>query len=196
MRPLRRLVVVASSEEIASPAQLALGRRLGRLLAENGITVVTDGTALGTSGTVTSAALESGGRAIGVDLDSTPTDRVHPGLTERRTVGSEPDRQKELGQLADAVLGLPGGFADLETAFAVWSWPDRGANELPLGLVDEDGYYSNLLKSAADLTVDRFVRESQRGLLVVSNRAEDVLRRLADFRPPETRRGELADFDR
>jgi uncharacterized protein (TIGR00730 family) len=191
------LVVVASSEEIASPAQLAVSRRLGRLLAENGITVVTDGSALGTSGTVASAALESGGRAIGVDLESTPTDRVHPGLTERRTVGSEPDREKELGRLADAVLGLPGGFADLEAAFAVWSWPDReAANELPLGLVDEGGYYSDLLKSAADPAVDRFVRESQRGLLVVSNRPEDVLRRLADFRPPETRRGEVADVER
>jgi hypothetical protein len=41
--------------------------------------------------------------------------------------------------------------------------------------------------------VDRFVRESQRGLLVMATRAEEVLRRLADYRPPETRRGSADD---
>jgi uncharacterized protein (TIGR00730 family) len=186
--------VVASGAELASPGELAEARRIGHLLAENGIAVITDGTALGPSGTVAAAALEAGGRAIGVMLESVPAERLHPDLTERRAVETEAAVAAEIGALADAVLGLGGGFPDLDAAFAVWAWP-AGGRELPLGLVDETGYYSELLKSAPDRTVDQFVRESQRGRLVVARRAEEVLRRLADYRAPETRRTDGYDPD-
>jgi uncharacterized protein (TIGR00730 family) len=184
---------MASGAELAAPSELAQARRIGQLLAENGIAVITEGGAFGPSGTVAAAALEAGGRAIGVVLRSTPPELIHPALTERRPVETETDRATEIGAIADGVVGLAGGFPDFDAAFAVWSWtPGR---DLPLGLVDEDGYYSDRLKIAADGTVDRFVRESQRGLLVVARRIEEVIRRLADYRPPETRRDQASDPD-
>jgi predicted Rossmann-fold nucleotide-binding protein len=119
---------------------------------------------------------------------------VHPKLTERRIVGTQGELEREWGSLADGILGLAGGFLTLDAAFESWSWASP-AKETPLGLIDESSYYTGLLKLASDEAVDRFVRESQRGLLAIDNRAEEVLRRLADYRPPETRRHEPREFD-
>lgn len=155
---------------------------------------MTDGSGIGAAGTLADSAIEAGGRAVGVVLRSTAEDLVHPDLTERRTVDDPADLRREWGSLADGILGLAGGFPTLDAAFDSWSWAPAGT-ELPLGLIDESGYYSELLKLASDEVVDRFVRESQRGLLAIANRAEEVLRRLADYRPPETRRQEAREFD-
>ncbi len=195
MTTLRRVVVIASNTELASPGELAQARRLGRLLAENGITAVTDGCAIGASGTLANAALEAGGRAIGIVLASTARDLVHPGLSEQRFVEGRSELECEWGALADGILGLAGGFPTLDAAFAAWGWSKAAKRETPLGLIDESSYYTGLLKLASDEVVDRFVRESQRGLLAISNRAEEVLRRLADYRPPETRRNDPQDFE-
>jgi hypothetical protein len=191
---LRRIVVVAANGELASPGELAQAHRLGKLLAENGITVVTDGYGIGASGTLADAAIEAGGQTVGVVLRSTKDDLIHPELTERRMVDSSAELRREWGSLADGILGLAGGFPTLDAAFAAWSWADP-ARETPLGLIDESGYYTDLLKLAPDEVVDRFVRESQRGLLAIDNRAEEVLRRLTEYRPPETRRQEPRELD-
>jgi uncharacterized protein (TIGR00730 family) len=189
---LKRVLVVASAAEVATPEELVQAHQVGRLLGENGITVVTAGAGAGPAGTVASAALEAGGRVVGVILAGTADDRVHPALTERRVAATEEDRDRQLADMADAVLGLAGGFPDLDAAFALWTGLEPGGRELPLGLLDDAGYYSDLLKRASDGTVDRFVRESQRGCLVMAARLTEVLRRLADYRPPETRRTRIA----
>jgi uncharacterized protein (TIGR00730 family) len=194
MTMLRRVVVIAANSELASPGELAQARRLGRLLAENGITVVTDGYGIGASGTLADAAIEAGGQAVGVVLRSTRHDLIHPELTERRMVDTTSELRREWGGLADGILGLAGGFQSLDAAFGAWSWADP-ARETPLGLIDESGYYTGLLRLASDEVVDRFVRESQRGLLAIDNRAEEVLRRVAEYRPPETRRHELREAE-
>jgi uncharacterized protein (TIGR00730 family) len=186
---MRRVLVVAPNAELATPGELASARRLGRLLGENSITALTDGSPLGAAGTVVDAVLTAGGSAIGVVLTSADERRIHPGLTERRVVSSQAEREAEWAGLADAVLALPGGFPTLDGALQVCDWSAISSKELPLGLIDEDNYYSLLFESASDAAIDRFVRELQRGRLIMAKRAEDVLRRLADFRPPETRRG-------
>ena len=49
---IRRLAVVTSQAEVAVPDELRAGHRVGRLLGENGITLVFDGSAVGAAGAV------------------------------------------------------------------------------------------------------------------------------------------------
>ena len=183
---LRRIAVVASTAEVASPNEQAAAYHVGRLLGENALALVYDGSPVGVIATVADAAAQYGGRLIGVTIGEEQP--VHDALTERRTVTSAEQWRTAVVELVDAWLGLPGGFGSLDDAFAVWGWPGARQGEQPLGLLDSGGYYSGLLRNASDQSVDRFVLESQRGRLIMATDAADLLRRLRDYRPPETRR--------
>lgn len=108
---------------------------------------------------------------------------VHDGM-----VPSETDAQNELADRTDAFLALPGGLASFDEVFALWRWGTEGWHDKPCGLLNTGDYYSTMLKTVSDELLDQFVKETQRGMLIVDRDAETLLRALADYRPPETRR--------
>lgn len=173
---LRRLAVFASHDELAQPDELIAAHQIGNLLGENAIALIHGPVATGPLGTVAETIRRIGGQLH--PIDTTPLERW----------------QAEVGAVADGFLGLPGGFGSLEAAFDVWTWGPVG-REQPLGLLDQGDYYSALLRHATDAAVDRFVLESQRGRLILTKDAADLLRRMSEYRPPETRRDAPFDDD-
>lgn len=89
---------------------------------------------------------------------------------------------------ADGMLALPGGVASLQELLDRWTDGPGSLAATPCGLLNTGDYYTALLRTAADATMDQFVRETQRGALIVDRDPAVLLRALADFRPPETRR--------
>ncbi len=182
---LRRIAVFAGQAELVSPDEVAAALQVGRLLGDNAVTLVFDSAATGMIVTVADTAAKNGARLLGIRLESQTAGRSD--LSEDRAAASIEAWREEVGRLSDAFVGIPGGFQSLGEAFAVWNW-GGGSADRPLGLLDQGSYYSALLKEASDDVVDRFVIESQRGQLIVGTSAADLLRRLADYRPPEGRR--------
>lgn len=176
MPTLRRLAVFASLDELAQPDELTAAHRIGSLIGENAITLIHGEALSGPLATVVETVRQAGGRLHPVE--AAPVDQW----------------QATVGAMADGFVGLPGGFATLEMAFAVWTWGPAGRDQ-PLGLLDQGNYYSALLRVATDDAVDRFVLESQRGRLILAKDAADLLRRMSDYRPPETRRDAPFDDD-
>ena len=189
----RRLSVITSQAELASPDELNAGQRVGRLLGQGGITLVYDGRAVGAAGTVADAVAGAGGRLVGVIVASVFP--VRDDLVERRNAGSIEEQRATIAMLADGYLALPGGFDSIEAALTAFDWRAGGGIEQPLGLLDEGEYYSRLVGLAPDPVLDRFIAETQRGRLVVGKDPADLLRRLAEYRPPETRRDNPFDDD-
>lgn len=187
--PLRRVCVFPDKNPEAGPEQRDAAASVGRLLAENGLTLIYDGSAEGAPGAMADAALAAGGRAVGVVpaavADGTPS---HPGLTELQVVAGIAERNAVLADLADGFLALPGGLGSLDELFEIWTWGHLGYHDKPCGLLNRADYFTGLLRSVDDSLVERFVRETQRGMLIVDRDPEVLLRALAEFRPPETRR--------
>lgn len=188
---IRRLAVVTSHAEVAGPDELSAGHRVGRLLGENGITLVFDGSAVGAAGAVAEAVAGAGGRLVGVVVASDLP--VRPDLTERRDAGSPLEQRSIIATLADGYLALPGGFDSIEAALGVFDRSGGRGTEQPLGLLDEGEYYSRLVGLAPDPVLDRFFVETQRGRLVVGKSPAELLRRMTEYRPPETRRDQPFD---
>jgi len=159
---LRRLTVLGGRDPAARAEHLEAATRLGALLAENGITLVCAGGTQGPIGALAAAVRAAEGRAM--------------------EAASE-----ELGELGDGFLALPGGPLTLEQVFAT-GLPERGGDGKPCGLLNTADYFSDLLKAEADPMLERFARETQRGRLIVERDPAVLLRALADYRPPETRR--------
>lgn len=188
---LRRVAVLASESEVASPDEQAAGQRTGRTLAENGIVVVTSGFGFGPVGTVADAVIAASGRVVGVVVDGLADDATHPGLTEIRRVADRAAQLREFASLADGFLLLPGAVGTLDDVLALKT--TGAAREIPFGLLDEGGHYSALLGNATDDALDEFIRQSQRGAVSLSRDLGDLLLRMRNYRPPEQRRPDLED---
>lgn len=192
--PLRRVSVFPDPNPAAGPEQRELAAAVGRLLVEEAITVIYDGTSRGAGGALAEAVLAAGGRVVGVvaESDGDPTSS-HPGLTELQVVCGSEEQHAALADLADGFLALPGGLQSLEELFSLWTWGQLGSQEKPCGLLNLRDYYTALLHAVNDQLVERFVRETQRGMLIVDRDPAVLLRAMAEFRPPETRRHSFPD---
>ena len=186
---LRRVCVFCGSSPGARPEYAESAAAVGRLLAENGIGLVYGGASVGLMGTLADSALAAGGTVIGVIPESLVKEEIaHPGLTQLQVVASMHDRKAAMADLSDGFLALPGGLGTLEELFEIWTWGHLGHHQKPCGLLNTADYYTSLLKFVDDMVVEKFVRETQRGMLIVDRDPATLLRGEEVRHPPETRR--------
>ena len=153
---------------------------LGRLIAERGLDLVYGGAAVGLMGELADAALDSGGKVIGV-IPRRLIEReiAHPRLSELREVSSMHERKALMAELADAVIALPGGSGTLDELFELFTWSQLGLHGAPIGLLDVAGYWQPLLRLLDHMVTEQFLRAEYRDMLLVEADPAALLDRLA-----------------
>ncbi|HSU81735.1 MAG TPA: TIGR00730 family Rossman fold protein [Thermoanaerobaculia bacterium] len=186
---MNSLCVFCGSNPGASPAYAEAAARLGRIVAERGMTLVYGGGRVGLMGVVAGAALAAGGRVIGVIPEALATlELAHDGLTALEVVGSMHERKARMSELSDGFLALPGGIGTLEEWFEVWTWSQLGFHPKPCGLLNVAGYYDHLLAFLDHVTAERFLNETHRSMAIVGDDPQLLLDRLAAWRPSRARK--------
>lgn len=124
------------------PAHAKLAAELGVRLATAGITLVYGGGALGLMGVAARAALEAGGRVVGVIPDYLSTVEVaQPGLTELIVVKTLLERKQVMAARSDGFLALPGGIGTLDELLEMMTWSQLGEHKKPTWLLGPNGYW-------------------------------------------------------
>ena len=184
MTALRALCVFCGSSAGRRPEYREAAADLGRLLAEQQITVVYGGAAVGLMGIVADACLLAGGKVVGV-IPQGLVDReiAHRGLTELRVVRTMHERKALMADLSDAFIALPGGLGTFEEFFEIATWNLLGIQQKPCGLVNVENYYSGLLQQADDAVAEGFLRAEHRAMIVADAQPAAVLERLRLWRP-------------
>jgi len=182
---VRRVCVFSGSSPGADLAYRAAARDVGRRLAERGVEVVFGGASVGLMGAVADAALEEGGRVIGV-IPQSLVDRevAHPALSELRVVESMHERKALMAELSDAFIALPGGVGTLEELFEVYTWNQLGLHAKPLGLFNVRGYFDGLVHFLDHAVAERFVTRPHRDMLLVGEELGALLDGLAAWEGP------------
>ncbi|WP_118950795.1 LOG family protein [Taibaiella helva] len=159
---------------------------LGQLLAEKGITVVYGGARVGLMGAVANGALHGSGKVIGVLPHFLRTKEIaHNELTEMILVESMHERKTKMNELCDGVIALPGGFGTMEELFEMLTWAQLGLHRKPIGLLNINGFYDSLLALLEHMTESGLLKETNRRMLLVSDKAEDLLQQMANYKAPE-----------
>jgi uncharacterized protein (TIGR00730 family) len=183
---LRRVCVYCGSNFGASPAHRAAADALGARLGKSGIGLVYGGGKVGLMGTIADAALRAGGEVIGVIPRSLQEKELgHGGCTELRVVGSMHERKQVMADLADGFVALPGGIGTLEELFETFTWLQLGFHEKPVGLLNVEGFYDQLLNFLQTVTTERFLRPEHLACLLVASDATALLTEMTAFRPPQ-----------
>ncbi len=182
---MKRVCVFSGSSPGADLAYRAAAIDLGHRLADRGIELVYGGAHVGLMGALADAALEGGGRVIGV-IPQSLVDReiAHPGLSDLRVVDSMHERKAQMAELADAFVALPGGVGTLEELFEVYTWNQLGLHAKPLGLLNVRGYFDGLVRFLDHAVAERFVTRAHRAMLLVGEDLGELLDGLASWEGP------------
>jgi uncharacterized protein (TIGR00730 family) len=172
----RSLCVFAGAREPLDPTFMEAARSLGRALATRGITLVYGGGARGMMGALADAALQHGGRVLGVIPDSmVAREWAHGSLTELHVVRDMHARKAKMNELADAFAVLPGGIGTLEELFEMYTWAQLGFHDKPIALLDIASYYAPLLAMLDRMVEQRFFDSEGRAALASANSVDALL---------------------
>lgn len=179
-RTFRRIAVYCGSSSAVAPHFLAGARAVGQALAKRGIGVVYGGGKVGLMGEVADATLAAGGRVVGVIPESLKALEVgHTGLHELHVVPTMHLRKQMMAERAQVFIALPGGIGTLEELYEVWTWRQLGYHDQPIGLLNIDGYYDDLLRFMAHAVDQGFLSAPQNGVLQVGTDPVALLLQLA-----------------
>ena len=174
------ICIYCGSRSGASPVYAQAAQAVGAWIGQQGARLVYGGGHAGLMGTVADATLASGGTVFGVIPRALKTrELAHSGITELHVVDTMHQRKALMAQESDVFLALPGGIGTLEELFEVWTWLQLGYHDKPVGLLNVDGYFDDLLRFMDHTTSQGFVSSEQRALLQVDDEAERLLTRLA-----------------
>src|ERR1019366_781251 len=150
---MESVCVYCASSNRSSPIYLDAAARLGRILAENGITIVYGGSRLGSMGRLAAAALEAGGKVIGV-LPRFMDDLAwgHPALSELRIVDDMHERKR----------------GTLEELFEAIAWKRLGLYFGPVVLVNVNGFFDPCIELLNRCVEERFMDEKHRAMWSVA----------------------------
>ena len=182
---MKSVCVYCGSSAGRDPAYAAAARRLGEEIAGRGLGLVYGGSSVGIMKVVADAALALGGRVTGVIPEALVRKEIaHRGLSELLVTSSMHERKMKMAELSDAFVALPGGIGTLEELFEAWTWAQLGLHAKPCGLLNVAGYFDRLIGFLDHAVAERFVKEANRAMLVVSAEPADLLDRFAAYRPP------------
>lgn len=149
---------------------------VGRWIGEHGGQLVYGGGRSGLMGTVAEATRQAGGRVVGVipqalvdkELANHQCDELH-------IVTSMHERKAMMAERSDAFVALPGGIGTLEELFEVWTWRQLGYHDKPIGLLDTDGYYTDMLGFLQHAVRSGLMGEWQMGLIRTGSEPDALL---------------------
>ena len=168
--------VFCGSSSGTDAAYANAARDTGRLLATSGHTLVYGGGNVGLMGILADAALEAGGRVIGVIPDFLMNREVgHRGLTELVVVPSMHERKKRMADMSDAFMALPGGWGTLDEFAEILTWRQLGLIDQPVGLLNTESFFSPLVEQMNTMSKKGFLHPSNLKFLIVENSPAKLL---------------------
>jgi len=180
---INSVCVYCGSSPGTDPTFMAAAQNLGACLAGCGIRLVYGGAGIGLMGAVADAALAGGSDVIGV-IPERLADRVgHLNLTEQHIVPTMHERKQAMFDLSDAFVVLPGGLGTLEEMFELLTWAQLRMHTKPVGILNVDGFYDDLLVFLDSVVQKRFLNRAHRDMLIVERTPDALLERFEHYEP-------------
>lgn len=185
MNELKTICVFCGSSSGNDLAITDAAERLGSIFASRNITLVYGAAKIGVMGTLAKSVLDNNGKVIGIIPDFLKKKEVvHLGLTELITTQNMHERKLKMHQASDGFIALPGGMGTLEELFEIITWLQLGLHHKPIGVLNVNGFYNNLIKLLENMVRKGFLSIENYNLLLVDSNPEQLLKKMEEFRPP------------
>ncbi len=137
-------------------------------MARAGIRLIYGGGRMGLMGVVADAALDAGGEVRGIIPEFlTAMEVAHDRVTDLVVTDSMHSRKRQMFELADAFVTMPGGLGTLDETVEIITWRQLGLHEKPVYICNVGGWAAGLLAAFEMAVEDGFASVSARGLYEV-----------------------------
>ncbi len=158
---------------------------LGKTLAKQNIQLIYGGADVGLMGAVADGALNEGGKVTGVLPHFLQSKEIaHKNLTELIIVETMHERKTKMNDLCDGVIVLPGGYGTLEEFFEMITWAQLGLHTKPIGILNIDGFYDDLIKLVQTMVDKGFLKQINRDMLLISDSINELLDKMRNYQAP------------
>jgi len=158
---IKNICVFGGSSPEKEITFLEAANHLGRVLAERKIHLVYGGGSLGLMGGVSIAAFLGGSQVLGVVPKALAKGNfIGKTIGEELQVSKMFDRMNTMFNHAGAFIALPGGLGTLEEIFHISSWAQLHIHHKPIGLLNINGFYDNLLSFLDQAMEQEFLTSS------------------------------------
>jgi len=168
-------VYCASSTQI-DECYFEAARRLGMLLAQKEIRIVNGAGSMGLMATVSDAALDAGGKVMGV-IPSFMVEQGwhHQQLSELRITDTMHERKQLMADLSEGVVALPGGCGTLEELLEIITWKQLGLYIHPIVILNTNGYFDALIKQLDHAVDEHFMRQQHKAIWQVASTPDEAV---------------------
>ena len=169
------LCVYCSSSTKLDPKYYEAGEQLGREMVAQGWGLVYGGGNIGLMGSVARSVKDAGGVVVGVIPDFMQVrELAYIEATELVVVTTMRERKRVMAERADAFLTLPGGIGTLEEMAEILSERYLNLTQKPLVVLNQDGFYDDLLRFLERMATENFKSAGLADLLAVAATVSDV----------------------
>ena len=181
---MNSIVVFCGSSEGNDSEILSSAYRLGETLAKRNITLVYGAAKIGVMGKVAQGALDFNGQVIGIIPDFLKLKEVyHTGLTDLIVTENMHQRKLKMHELSDGIITLPGGYGTLEELFEMITWAQLGLHQKPIGILNTNGFYDDLLKMIRKMVDQGFMKMENYDMLLVDDSVDGLLKQMENYKP-------------
>jgi len=159
-------------------------KELGLALNKRNITLIYGAGNVGLMGVISRAVMENGGKAVGVIPDFLVKMEVaNPNLSETIIVETMHQRKAKMEEISDAIITMPGGFGSMDELFEILTWSQLGLHQKPIGVLNVNGFYDNLLKQMDIMVEEGFLKKENRDLVLVDKSVDGLLEKIQNYIP-------------
>src|SRR5258706_10230462 len=179
MNKIKTVCVYCGSGPGTNPHFVEGATTLGKIFAENGVSLVYGGGSLGLMGALAKSALDHGGNVIGIIPDFLKTrENAMARVQELIVTPDMHERKRLMFERSDAFIALPGGIGTLEELVEQLTWQQLGRHSKPVLLANIDSFWEPLLALLSHMRATEFIRPSLAVQILQAGRVEDILPRL------------------
>ncbi|HVZ55088.1 MAG TPA: TIGR00730 family Rossman fold protein [Chitinophagaceae bacterium] len=172
---IQSLAVFCGSKSGRDPLYAEHARRLGSLLAARGVTLVYGGGSTGLMGELADAAMNHGGRVIGIiPRLLVEWEHQHERISELVVVDDMHTRKRNLYERSDAAVVLPGGFGTLDELFEMLTWNQLAIHEKRIFFLNSGGFFEHLLRHLRRLAETGFLYDRLEDRLTMLEEPEQL----------------------
>jgi len=180
-RKIKSAAVYCGHQFGKDPAYARDARKVGELLARNKITLVFGGGGVGLMGTVASAAVENGGKVIGITTQNVVSlqEPIHQDV-DVKVVKKLSTRKEQMFDLSDAFIILPGGIGTLDEMTDIMTKQQVGESCKPIYLLNTAKYWEILGQVMVLMQNEGFMKSMDDYNLHVVDTPEELIKKLID----------------
>ena len=160
---------------------------LGKMIAEEDLTLVYGGGSIGLMGVLANTVMEHGGKVVGViprflynkevGLDS---------VTQLIIVDSMHERKQKMAELSNAFIALPGGIGTMEELFEIFTWSQLALIKKPVAILNVNNFFDQVILFIDKMVQEGFLRHETANSLIHSSNVLELIVKIQAFNYSET----------